>query len=167
MVTSATMMFGHIETKSERVAHLIYLRDLQSKKPITAPGFMAFIPWPIMSAGTELGKQIELAPVLPIEYIRTIAISRIVLNNIPNIQASWLTIGQETGQVALYSGANDLGSIMIEENVVSAAGASFKLSAIEMQRTIVEAGFQPQLRSQDYTFIDLPIVVEKYNVLPL
>jgi len=167
MVTSATMMFGHIETKSERVAHLIYLRDLQSKKPLSAPGFMAFIPWPIMSEGTELGKLIEMAPVLPIEYIRTIAISRIVLNNILNIQASWLTVGKETAQVALHAGANDLGSIMIEENVVSAAGASFKLSAFEMQQTITEAGFEPQLRTQDYKFIDLPSVVKKYNVLPL
>ena len=162
MVTSATMMFGHIETLGERISHLIYLRDLQSLKPVSAPGFMAFIPWPIMSEGTELGKLIKLTPVLPIEYIRTIAISRIVLNNIPNIQASWLTIGKETAQVSLHGGANDLGSIMIEENVVSAAGASVKLSALEMQRTITEAGFQPQLRSQDYKFIDLPDVVEKY-----
>lgn len=164
MVTSATMMFGHIETMSERVAHLIYLRDLQSKKPLSAPGFMAFIPWPFMSEGTELGKLIKIAPVLPVEYIRTIAISRIILNNIANIQASWLTVGIETAQVCLYSGANDLGSIMIEENVVSAAGASFRLSAFEMQRTIDEAGFQPQLRTQDYKYIDLPPVVKKYIV---
>ena len=164
MVTSATMMFGHIETMSERVAHLIYLRDLQSKKPLSAPGFMAFIPWPFMSEGTELEKMTEIVPVLPIEYIRTIAISRIILNNILNIQASWLTVGKETAQVSLHAGANDLGSIMIEENVVSAAGASVKLSAFEMQRTINEAGFQPQLRTQDYKFIDLPPVVKKYIV---
>ena len=147
-----------------RSEHLVLLRELQSKKPAFAPGFMAFIPWPIMSAGTELGQMVELSPVLPVEYIRTIAISRIVLNNIPNIQASWLTIGKETAQVCLHAGANDLGSIMIEENVVSSAGASFKLSAIEMQRTIAEAGFNPQLRTQDYNFIDLPPVVEKYIV---
>lgn len=164
MVTSATMMFGHIETMRERIEHLVYLRDLQSKKPLTAPGFMAFIPWPFMSEGTELGKMIEKAPVLPVEYIRTIAISRLMLNNIENIQASWLTIGKETAQVCLHGGANDLGSIMIEENVVSAAGASFQLSAFEMQRVIAEAGFQPQLRSQDYQFINLPPVVEKYMV---
>jgi cyclic dehypoxanthinyl futalosine synthase len=163
MVTSATMMFGHIETMSERVAHIIYLRDLQAKKPDGVPGFMAFIPWPIMSEGTELGKQVQMPPVLPIEYVRTIAISRIILNNILNIQASWLTVGKETAQVSLYAGANDLGSIMIEENVVSAAGASVKLSALEMQRTITEAGFKPQLRTQDYKFIELPTVVEKYN----
>jgi cyclic dehypoxanthinyl futalosine synthase len=162
MVTSATMMFGHIETMSERVAHLIYLRDLQSKKPLTAPGFMAFIPWPFMSEGTELAKLTEIAPILPIEYIRTIAVSRIILNNILNIQASWLTVGLETAQVSLHAGANDLGSIMLEEKVVSAAGASYKLSAFEMQRTIDQAGFRPQLRTQDYKYIDLPQVVEKY-----
>ena len=163
MVTSATMMFGHIETIPERIMHLINIRDLQSKKPVSAPGFKAFIPWPFMSEGTQLGKMVEIAPVLPVEYIRTIAISRIMLNNIWNIQASWLTVGKETAQVCLHGGANDLGSIMIEENVVSSAGASFKLSAVEMQRTIAEAGFQPQLRTQAYQFIDLPPVVEKYG----
>jgi len=164
MVTSATMMFGHIETLRERIEHLIELRDLQSKKPFSAPGFLAFIPWPFMSEGTELGKRSDIAPVLPVEYVRTIAISRIILNNIPNIQASWLTVGKETAQVCLHAGANDLGSIMIEENVVSAAGASVKLSALEMQRTISEGGFNPHLRTQDYQLIDLPPIVEKYNV---
>ena len=124
---------------------------------------MAFIPWPIMSEGTELGKLVQLTPVLPVEYIRMIAVSRIMLNNILNIQASWLTVGKETAQVCLHAGANDLGSIMIEENVVSSAGASVKLSALEMQKTIIEAGFMPQLRTQDYKFIDLPHVVEKYT----
>lgn len=164
MVTSATMMFGHIETIEERIAHMVSLRDLQSQKPLTAPGFMAFIPWPIMSQGTEMEQLIGLNPVLPVEYIRTIAVSRIVLNNILNIQASWLTVGRETAQVCLYAGANDLGSIMIEENVVSAAGGSFKLDATEMQRTIAQAGFEPQLRTQDYKWIDLPPVVEKYTL---
>ena len=163
MVTSATMMFGHIESLEERIIHLIHLRDLQDQKPSSSPGFMAFIPWPFMSEGTELGNMINVNPVLPIEYIRTIAISRILLNNIPNIQASWLTVGKETAQVCLQAGANDMGSIMIEENVVSSAGASFKLSAIEMQKTIADAGFIPQLRTQDYQFIDLPHVVEKYR----
>ena len=158
------MMFGHIETSMERIEHLIYLRDLQSKKPLNAPGFLAFIPWPFMSQGTELGKKGDIAPVLPLEYVRTIAISRIILNNIRNIQASWLTVGKETAQVCLHAGANDLGSIMIEENVVSAAGASVKLSAYEMQRTISEGGFEPQLRTQDYQLIDLPPIVEKYSV---
>ena len=163
MVTSATMMFGHIETIGERIGHLIHIRDLQSKKPVSAPGFKAFIPWPFMSEGTELEKMVEITPVLPVEYLRTIAISRIMLNNIENVQASWLTVGKETAQVCLHAGANDLGSIMIEENVVSSAGADFKLSALEMQRTIKEAGFEPQLCTQDYRFIDLPDVVEKYK----
>lgn len=163
MVTSATMMLGHIETKEERIAHLLSIRDLQAKKPADAPGFLAFIPWPFMSEGTELEKTETIAPVLPIEYIRTIAISRILLNNVPNIQASWLTMGKETAQISLHAGANDLGSIMIEENVVSAAGASFQLSALQMQQTISEAGFEPQLRSQNYQYIDLPPVVEKYS----
>ena len=153
MVTSATMMFGHIETIGERIEHLIRIRDLQSIKPPDSPGFMAFIPWPFMSEATELVRTKTIAPVLPVEYIRTIAISRIMLNNIENIQASWLTVGRETAMVSLYSGANDLGSIMIEENVVSAAGATFKLSASAMQQTITEAGFKPQLRTQDYRFI--------------
>jgi cyclic dehypoxanthinyl futalosine synthase len=162
LVTSATMMFGHIETIGERIAHLISIRDLQSQKPLSAPGFMAFIPWPFMPEGTELSKIVKLSPVMPVEYIRTIAISRIMLNNIENIQASWLTAGKETAQVSLHAGANDLGSIMIEENVVSSAGVSLKLSALEMQRTIAEAGFQPRLRTQDYQLIDLPPMVESY-----
>jgi cyclic dehypoxanthinyl futalosine synthase len=156
MVTSATMMFGHIETLQERLEHLIYLREVQSEKPANTPGFLAFIPWPIMSEGTELEKEIRLSPVLPVEYVRTIAISRIMLNNIENIQASWLTVGKETAQVCLHSGANDLGSIMIEENVVSAAGASWKMDAAAIQKTIQEAGFIPQLRNQAYELVVIP-----------
>lgn len=156
MVTSATMMFGHIETLKERIEHLMLLRDLQAQKPEFSPGFTAFIPWPFMSEGTQLGKEVEISPVLPVEYIRTIAISRIILNNIENIQASWLTIGKETAQLCLHSGANDLGSIMIEENVVSAAGASYKMDRFEIQKTIIEAGFTPKLRNQAYELIDMP-----------
>jgi cyclic dehypoxanthinyl futalosine synthase len=155
MVTSATMMFGHIETIRERIEHLIHLREVQAEKPVNAPGFTAFIPWPIMSAGTELEKEVQLSPVLPMEYVRTIAISRIMLNNIDNIQASWLTVGKETAQVCLHAGANDLGSIMIEENVVSAAGASWKMDAAEIQKTIREAGFTPSLRNQAYELIEM------------
>ena len=165
MVTTATMMFGHIETRSERIGHLIYIRDLQSLKPPSSPGFKAFIPWPVMSEGTELGKLVKMTPVLPVEYIRTIAISRIILNNISNIQASWQTIGKETAQACLHAGANDLGSIMMEENGGSTFGASNLYTAAEMQSTIVGAGFTPQLRSPDYNFIELPSVFEKYNSL--
>lgn len=158
MVTSATMMFGHIETLHERIEHLILLRDLQAEKPEFSPGFKAFIPWPFMSEGTQLEKEVEISPVLPIEYVRTIAISRILLNNIENIQASWLTVGKETAQLCLHAGANDLGSIMIEENVVSAAGASFKMDASEIQKTITDAGFTPRLRNQEYELIEMPLI---------
>ena len=157
MVTSATMMFGHIETMRERIEHLVLLRDVQAEKPQSVPGFMAFIPWPFMSAGTQLEKEINTLPIMPVEYVRTIAISRIMLNNIDNIQASWLTVGKETAQLCLHAGANDLGSIMIEENVVSAAGASFKMDSFEIQRTIIEAGFTPRLRNQAYEWTEMPV----------
>jgi cyclic dehypoxanthinyl futalosine synthase len=163
MLTSATMMFGHIETPMERIEHLVQLRDLQAKKPADSPGFKAFIPWPFMSEGTLLGKSKEFKAILPVDYIRMIAISRIMLNNIENIQASWLTVGKETGQLALHAGANDLGSIMIEENVVSAAGASFSMNALQMQKCIIDAGFTPQLRNQAYDAISMPEEVLYYE----
>lgn len=153
MVTSATMMFGHIESVEERMEHLKRIRDLQAEAPDGSAGFTAFIPWPFMSSGTELERQVDIAPVRPQEYVRMIAISRIMLPNVPNIQASWLTVGKETGQLSLHAGANDLGSIMIEENVVSAAGANFKMDALGMQQTIREAGFTPKQRNQAYSII--------------
>ncbi|MEI6275746.1 MAG: cyclic dehypoxanthinyl futalosine synthase [Prolixibacteraceae bacterium] len=156
MLTSATMMFGHIETPLERMEHLVRLRELQEIKPAGTPGFKAFIPWPFMSEGTLLGKSGDFKPILPIDYIRMIALSRIMLPNIENIQASWLTVGKETGQIALHAGANDLGSIMIEENVVSAAGASFSMDSQQMQKCISDAGFTPQLRNQAYEPVSLP-----------
>ena len=156
MLTSATMMFGHIETPLERMEHLVMLRELQDQKPVGSPGFKAFIPWPFMSEGTLLGKSAEFKSILPIDYIRMIALSRIMLPNIENIQASWLTVGRETGQMALHAGANDLGSIMIEENVVSAAGASFSMDSLQMQKCIMDAGFIPQLRNQAYEFVSFP-----------
>ena len=154
MVTSATMMFGHIETRRERIEHLIRLREVQAEKPEGAHGFKAFIPWPIMSEGTELEKEIKVNPILPVEYLRMIAISRILLNNVENIQASWLTVGRPTAQLCLHAGANDLGSIMIEENVVAAAGVSFRLSEAEIRRLVTEAGFTPQQRYMDYSLVD-------------
>jgi cyclic dehypoxanthinyl futalosine synthase len=166
MLTSATMMFGHIETTMERMEHLVKLRDLQAQKPPGSPGFKAFIPWPFMSEGTVLGGSGEFKSILPIEYVRMIALSRIMLNNFENIQASWLTVGKETGQLALHAGANDLGSIMIEENVVSAAGASFSMDALQMQKCILDAGFVPELRNQSYEWISLPPGVEEYAVAP-
>jgi cyclic dehypoxanthinyl futalosine synthase len=152
--TSATMMYGHIETIQERIEHLIKLRDLQDQKPDGHYGFITFIPWPFQDNGTALLKKqgIRSSYSGP-DYIRLIAISRIILNNIKNIQASILTVGKEIGMLSLHSGANDLGSIMIEENVVSAAGVTHRFNAQEMQSVIKEAGFIPQRRNQKYEFI--------------
>ena len=153
LTTSATMMFGHIETLEERLEHLVSIRELQSCKPKGHKGFLSFIPWPFQDEGTVLQKKYGISNhVTSEEYIRMIAVSRIMLPNIPNIQASWLTVGKETGQLCLHAGANDFGSIMIEENVVSAAGAHNSMDAEGMQHAIREAGFIPQLRDQDFTF---------------
>ena len=155
MVTSATMMFGHIETKRERIEHLIAIRQVQSEKPKGAHGFLAFIPWPFQDENTFLQREFGITnQVKSEEYIRTIAIARIMLPNIQNIQASWLTVGKDVAQICLHAGANDFGSIMIEENVVSAAGASYKFDAEGIQKAIREAGFEPQLRNQRYESID-------------
>jgi cyclic dehypoxanthinyl futalosine synthase len=152
--TSATMMYGHIETVSERIEHLIKLRDLQAEKPDNSYGFVTFIPWPFQDEGTSLllkhgVKSNYTSP----DYIRLIAVSRIILNNITNIQASVLTVGKDIGMLSLHSGANDLGSIMIEENVVSAAGAGNRFNADEMQSIIREAGFVPGRRNQKYELL--------------
>jgi len=157
ITTSATMMFGHIETIEERIRHLILIRDVQNEKPAGAKGFIAFIPWPFQDEDTVLRKRYGIAnTVSREEYIRMIAISRIMLPNINNIQASWLTVGKETAQVCLHAGANDFGSIMIEENVVSVAGATHSFDAKGIQEAITEAGFVPQLRLQDYQHIQNP-----------
>ncbi len=150
LVTSATMMYGHVETPRQRIEHLIRIRDLQAECPEGKPGFLAFIPWVFAGEGTKLAEEGVTGSLSPTEYIRTIAISRIVLHNIRNIQASWLTVGKQTAQVALHSGANDMGSIMIEENVVSSAGARNSFDAEGIQAAIREAGFTPQLRDQQY-----------------
>lgn len=157
ITTSATMMFGHIETLEERFEHLVWLREVQSEKPDDADGFLAFIPWPFMDDGTLLKRLRGIQNnVSADEYLRMIAISRIMLPNIKNIQASWLTVGKETAQLCLHSGANDFGSIMIEENVVSAAGAPHRFTYKSIQESIRKAGFEPQLRSQDYSFREIP-----------
>jgi cyclic dehypoxanthinyl futalosine synthase len=149
--TSATMMYGHIETLEERIKHLILLRDLQSQKPGNHFGFITFIPWPFQDEGTVLLQKhgIRSSYSGP-DYLRMIAISRIILNNIRNIQASILTVGKEIAMLSLHSGANDLGSIMIEENVVSAAGSKNRFNSEEMQEIIKEAGFVPGRRNQKY-----------------
>jgi cyclic dehypoxanthinyl futalosine synthase len=151
LTTSATMMFGHVETIYERFEHLVWLRDVQELKPKDAKGFLAFIPWPFQDDGTLLRRVKGVKNhVTSDEYIRMIALSRIMLPNIQNIQASWLTVGKQTAQICLHAGANDFGSIMIEENVVSAAGAPHRFTYKTIQDSIKEAGFEPQLRNQQY-----------------
>lgn len=152
--TSATMMFGHIETISERLEHLIQIRQVQSEKPEGSYGFVAFIPWPFQDKGTKLFTTLGVEnKVLSVEYIRMIALSRIMLPNVDNIQASWLTVGKQTAQLCLHAGANDMGSIMIEENVVSSAGATNSMNAKSIQVAIREAGFEPKKRNQKYEIV--------------
>ncbi len=148
--TTATMMYGHVETPEERIEHLLRLRDLQAACPEGNYGFTAFIPWIFRSEGTQLEGMGYTTRFSPSEYLRIIAVSRLVLNNIRNIQASWLTVGKATAQVALHRGANDMGSIMNEENVVSSAGADNRFDAEGIQQAIREAGFSPRLRDQLY-----------------
>ena len=148
--TSATMMYGHVETPHQRVDHLLRIRDLQARCPEGKYGFIAFIPWIFRSTDTELERQGVTTRFSPLEYLRIIAVSRLVLCNIRNIQASWLTVGKATAQAALHSGANDMGSIMIEENVVSSAGAHNRFDAEGIRKAIREAGFTPRLRDQLY-----------------
>jgi cyclic dehypoxanthinyl futalosine synthase len=162
LTTSATMMFGHVETLEERFEHLVWLRDVQDEKPKDAKGFIAFIPWTFQDADTMLARLKGVHnKVTGEEYIRMIAISRIMLPNINNIQASWLTVGKEVAQICLHAGANDFGSIMIEENVVSAAGAPHRFTSEGIQQAIREAGFVPQLRNQQYEYREMPEVMEQ------
>lgn len=157
ITTSATMMFGHIETIEERFEHLVWIREVQSEKPKDAKGFLAFIPWPFQDDGTLLKRHKGITnTVTGDEYIRMIAMSRIMLPNVVNIQASWLTVGKEVAKLCLHAGANDFGSIMLEENVVSAAGAPHRFTAKGIQDAIADAGFQPQLRTQQYEYRELP-----------
>lgn len=157
ITTSATMMFGHVETIYERFEHLVWLREVQSEKPAHAKGFLAFIPWPFQDDGTLLKRVKGISNnVSADEYIRMLALSRIMLPNIENIQASWLTVGKATARICLHGGANDFGSIMIEENVVSAAGAPHRFTYKTIQDAIKEAGFEPQLRNQQYGERELP-----------
>lgn len=162
ITTSATMMLGHVETLYERFEHLVWLRQVQSEKPVDAKGFLAFIPWPYQDKGTLLSRIKGVNNnVTGEEYLRMIALSRLMLPNIENIQASWLTVGKEIAQLCLYAGANDFGSIMIEENVVSAAGAPHRFTAEGIQQAIREAGFEPQLRNQQYDKREIPETIEQ------
>ena len=161
ITSSATMMFGHVETLQERMDHLIKIREVQSRKPEEAKGFLAFIPWTFQDVDTLLTRIRGVHNLTtPEEYIRMIAISRIMLPNVKNIQASWLTVGKQTAQLCLHAGANDFGSIMLEENVVSAAGAPHRFTAKGIQEAIREAGFEPQLRNQQYEWREVPAAME-------
>lgn len=165
ITTSATMMFGHVETLEERFIHLIKIREVQAKKPEHAKGFLAFIPWTFQDVDTLLARIRGVQNLTTAEeYIRMIAISRIMLPNVKNIQASWLTVGKQTAQICLNAGANDFGSIMIEENVVSAAGAPHRFTYKTIQDAIKEAGFEPQLRNQQYEWRAIPETIEEQVV---
>ncbi|GAC1584540.1 MAG: cyclic dehypoxanthinyl futalosine synthase [Ginsengibacter sp.] len=162
ITTSATMMFGHVETIEERFEHLVKLREVQTRKPEDAKGFIAFIPWTFQDVDTLLTRIRGVHNLTtPEEYIRMIAMSRIMLPNVKNIQASWLTVGKQVAQMCLNAGANDFGSIMIEENVVSAAGAPHRFTSKGIQEAIREAGFEPQLRNQQYEFRNIPELMEE------
>ncbi len=165
ITTSATMMFGHVETLEERFIHLVKIREVQAMKPEHAKGFLAFIPWTFQDVDTLLARIRGVQNLITAEeYIRMIAISRIMLPNVKNIQASWLTVGKQTAQICLNAGANDFGSIMIEENVVSAAGAPHRFTYTTIQDAIREAGFEPQLRNQQYEWREIPESIEEQVV---
>lgn len=148
--TTATMMFGHVETLEDRVEHLLRIREQQDK----TGGFTAFIPWPFQPGNTELSLDMGITTsVSGLDYLKTLAISRIVLDNFDNIQSSWVTQGPKVGQVALYYGANDMGSTMLEENVVRAAGTVHCLDESDIRRLITDGGFTPQKRNMRYEFV--------------
>lgn len=148
MKTSVTMMYGIGETLAERLEHLERVRAVQAR----TGGFTAFICWPLQPENTP--RLSHMAKTDAADYLRTVAISRIVLDNVPNLQSSWVTMGMKVGQTALHFGCNDFGSLMIEENVVSAANTTHRTTIEEMERLIRGAGFRPARRRQDYTVID-------------
>lgn len=163
MRTSITMMFGHIETVEERIGHLARIRDLQDE----TGGFTAFIGWTFQPGSTPLGRVKPFPPEVAgppdgthlvlagaHEYLRMTALARVFLDNVPNVQASWVTQGVKTGQLALFFGANDMGSVMMEENVVSAAGTTYQLTEQEIRCAIEGAGWTPRQRDCYYQLID-------------
>ncbi len=154
ITSSATMMFGHLETMTERVEHLIKIREIQKNKPKHSKGFISFTLWPLAGENTRLLRKFpNIKSVNNQEFIKMLAFSRIMLPNIKNIQTSWLTMGSEIAQVCLNAGANDMSSIMIEENVVSQAGKNNKLGVTSMENTIKRAGFTPKQRTQEYILL--------------
>jgi len=146
--TSVTMMYGIGETLEERLEHLERVRKVQAR----TGGFTAFICWPLQPENTPRMSHMQKTDA--VDYLRTVAISRIVLDNVPNLQSSWVTMGMKIGQIALRFGCNDFGSLMIEENVVSAANTTHRTTTAEMERLILDAGFTPRRRRQDYSVIE-------------
>ena len=151
--TTATMMYGTVETDEERLEHLLRLRALQDE----TGGFTAFITWSYQPDHTELAG----TEATGVDYLRTLAIARVVLDNFDNLQASWVTQGGKVGQLSLAYGANDMGSVMIEENVVRAAGASYCMDEVEIVRNIEDAGFEPRRRNMHYELLGAPIFRER------
>ena len=145
--TTATMMIGTIESIEDRIEHLKKIRDLQDK----TSGFISFIPWTFQPGNTKLGGK----TVSSFEYLKMLSISRLFLDNFTNIQGSWVTQGKDIGQMCLHFGANDLGSIMIEENVVKAAGVSYKMTVDEMVALIKNAGKTPALRDTEFNILNV------------
>ena len=148
MRTSVTMMYGLGESDADRIEHLFRVREVQER----TGGFTAFICWPLQPEGTPGMSHYRKTDA--VTYLRTLAISRIVLGNVPNMQSSWVTMGHKVGQIALRFGANDYGSLMMEENVVSAAGTTFRTTLAEIDRIIRDAGYTPRRRRQDYSVIE-------------
>src|SRR4051812_36807400 len=155
--TTATMMYGTVETDQERIEHMMRLRDLQDE----TRGFTAFITWSFQPDHTELGGEHRITEASGIDYLRTLALARIVLDNFDNLQASWVTQGGKVGQLSLAYGANDMGSVMIEENVVRAAGASYCMDELEIVRNIEDAGFAAKRRNMHYELLGDPICRER------
>jgi cyclic dehypoxanthinyl futalosine synthase len=155
--TTATMMYGTLETDVERIEHLMRLRDVQDD----TGGFTAFITWSFQPDHTELGASQRITEATGVDYLRTLALSRIVLDNFDNLQASWVTQGGKVGQLSLAYGANDMGSVMIEENVVRAAGASYCMDELEIVRNIEDAGFVAKRRNMHYERLGDPIYRER------
>src|SRR5690606_22534113 len=151
--TTATMMYGTVETMEERLEHMFRLRDLQDE----TGGFTAFITWSYQPEHTEHGGQEATG----VDYLRTLALARIVLDNFDNLQASWVTQGGKVGQLSLGFGANDMGSVMIEENVVRAAGASYCMDEVEIVRNIENAGFVAKRRNMHYDVLGDPVFRER------
>jgi cyclic dehypoxanthinyl futalosine synthase len=152
MKTSVTMMYGLGESNADRIEHLLRVRELQAR----TGGFTAFICWPLQPEGTDMSDQPKTDAVA---YLRTLAMGRIICDNVPNLQSSWVTMGLKVGQIALRFGANDFGSLMMEENVVSSAGTTHRATIAEMERCIQDAGYEVKRRRQDYSIIDEPAIV--------